>query len=665
MRYLIYICVAISVTLLTISCNTRNTNLSASQTAFYDSILAVQTQVRSDMEARNFEAAHSLLEESFDKLNNSSAPNDSLLKYTRIILAEYKGWALNSKEYQAALNFLDTLQSSFIHKNCKYELLAIRAHINQMAGNNQQAIALIDSFVTLPAPNDPAILIQYSEMAGSVYFYCGHNIKKAIAQLEKAVDTYRQGTPSPYIGRILSRLSAYYREENDYLKSAEANQAAINYYENSNNARENNGLVMAYGEQSNLYLTLGLYDRALKMNRIACNYSAQKDSFGLSDLYRFRSDIFQKTGQSDSTFYYLHKACDVSASLKNFKGVIFNRFSLAKAYLALPDSIQPALSILQELCADSAKIPQWLTLQIKQYMGEALAQTGETARGIQLMEKAVSGYATTGMEEMRSQAIEGLMKAYLRHSMNDRFISNYPYYKSVIDSMQHDNEIRALAAANISFDTQKKEQQNYLLTAQLALKDTRLQAYFFIGLCLVVIGISVGGWQWTRQRSLKLSLLLSKQEQQIAESHLQKQGERLQQLITSRQELNNHNEELLRQLTEIQSVHEKSCDLDRVMESLQPRLLTNDEEEQFRTAFSALYPTVLHRLRTICPRATRSDELLCMLIVLKQTNEEIARTLGISRPSVLQNRYRLRTKLSLTEGSDLDAEIRRLLTETN
>mgnify|MGYP000820522310 FL=1 len=97
------------------------------------------------------------------------------------------------------------------------------------------------------------------------------------------------------------------------------------------------------------------------------------------------------------------------------------------------------------------------------------------------------------------------------------------------------------------------------------------------------------------------------------------------------------------------------------MESLQPCLLTNREEEQFRTAFASLYPTVLHSLRSICPRITRTEELFCMLIVLKQNNEEISRTLGITRSSVLKNRYRLRTKLGLPEGCDLDSEVRALL----
>ena len=120
----------------------------------------------------------------------------------------------------------------------------------------------------------------------------------------------------------------------------------------------------------------------------------------------------------------------------------------------------------------------------------------------------------------------------------------------------------------------------------------------------------------------------------------------------------------LTQLKQDQTIHNNNTHLENVMESLQPRLLTSDKEESFRNAFSLLYPSAIHRLRTICPHITRNDELLCMLIVLKRTNDEIARTLGISHPSVLQNRYRLRSKLDLPKGSDLDIEICRMLKES-
>lgn len=93
----------------------------------------------------------------------------------------------------------------------------------------------------------------------------------------------------------------------------------------------------------------------------------------------------------------------------------------------------------------------------------------------------------------------------------------------------------------------------------------------------------------------------------------------------------------------------------------QTRLLTSAEAARFRNAFTAAYPDILPRLRTICPEVTRADEMLCILIILKQTNEEISYLLGISRSSVLKNRYRLRLKLELPEDAELDPEVRRML----
>ncbi|WP_125910826.1 tetratricopeptide repeat protein [Bacteroides timonensis] len=660
---------AILLLLISLACCTLHpagsTQESNEKTSITATLTTAYTQGRTANKEHRFDEAQHIIEEALNALPPDITPDDSLLKYIRLFLSEYKQIAINSRNFRQALQYLQTLQSPLIRQNCLYELLAIRAHLHQMAGDNRQAVALIDSFAAMPQPDDAGRLIQYSEMAGSVYFYSGHDIRKAIAQLEKAVEAYREGAVSPYMGRILSRLGSYYQEEKNYRQAAEANQAAIEFYENDSLQKVGNGIIMAYGGQSNLYLALNMYDRALELNRLACRHSIQKDSFGLSDLYRFQSEIYKNKGQNDSAAYYLHRACDVSVALGSFKGAFYNRLSLAELYLTLPDSAGRALDILLELRADTLRMPSFAKLQFKQSLGEAFTKNGKLEPGIRLMEDAVKGYVHLGMENMRSQCIQKLMQAYLDNKMEQSFIRNYPYYKSVLDSMHHDNEIRALAAANIRFETHKKEQQNRLLAAEVQLKNNKLRSYALGSITLIFIVVCLTGWIWMRQRALKLRLRLREQEKKLSEQQLRDQSERLQQLITSRQELNNHNEELLRQLAEVQSTHEKTCNLDRVMEKLQPRLLTHAEEEQFRTAFAVLYPSALHQLRSICPRTTRADELLCMLIVLKQTNEEVARTLGISRASVLQNRYRLRSKLNLPEGSDLDTEIRRLLTETN
>ena len=151
------------------------------------------------------------------------------------------------------------------------------------------------------------------------------------------------------------------------------------------------------------------------------------------------------------------------------------------------------------------------------------------------------------------------------------------------------------------------------------------------------------------------------QEHERADERLRDQESRLHELIAARQDLYEHNRSLIRQLSDIQARHRNTCELDSVMESLQSHLLTRKEEEDFRNAFLSVYPSALLHLREACPAVTRSEELFCMLVLLKQSNEELARTLGISVASVSKTRYRIRVKLGLPEGSDTDAEIRHIM----
>ena len=98
---------------------------------------------------------------------------------------------------------------------------------------------------------------------------------------------------------------------------------------------------------------------------------------------------------------------------------------------------------------------------------------------------------------------------------------------------------------------------------------------------------------------------------------------RLHELIAARQDLYEHNRSLIRQLSDIQARHRNTCELDSVMESLQSHLLTRKEEEDFRNAFLSVYPSALLHLREACPAVTRSEGTVLLLVLLKQSNEEL------------------------------------------
>ena len=97
------------------------------------------------------------------------------------------------------------------------------------------------------------------------------------------------------------------------------------------------------------------------------------------------------------------------------------------------------------------------------------------------------------------------------------------------------------------------------------------------------------------------------------------------------------------------------------METLTPFILKESGETRFRQCFELLYPLFLHRLRESVPSITRREELLSMLIVLKQGNREIAELLAIEPRSVLMLRHRFRQKIGMTTECSLENFIEDIL----
>ena len=98
----------------------------------------------------------------------------------------------------------------------------------------------------------------------------------------------------------------------------------------------------------------------------------------------------------------------------------------------------------------------------------------------------------------------------------------------------------------------------------------------------------------------------------------------------------------------------KDHDNRQELETLTPFVLKEGGEVKFRQCFELLYPLFLHRLRERVPSITRREELLSMLIVLKQDNKDIAELLAIAPRSVLMLRHRFRQKIGLPTEYSLE-----------
>ena len=572
---------------------------------------------------------------------NDTEKNDTLIKYARQILSISYYNYLKSKQFRSGIEYMDSLsQIPFIQENCKHELLSARASMHQMYGDNEQAIELANEYLQLPDYEDTDRFIPQAEIISGVYIYSGNDIPQAIRILEKAMKAYRQGGKYRNMLRIMSRLGIYYRLIGEYEKAVAINQEAISSYTDSI-APPN--IVIAYGEQANLYAELGMYDRALQLNTKAQHYSLLKDSFGLGDLYRYRAAIFGQTGIKDSIFYYLNQAEKISALQGSFKGVFVNKVTTVEAYLDYTDSVQKALTLALSICPDSSRMPQWAKYELELHLGRALLQTGKATQGIPLIEKAAQDFISMDMRSGKQKANNILMDYYLSMNMNDAFVRCYKRSQTFTDSLNLAEKMRAVAAANIRFDTERKEKENTLLSAQVKLQKQQLFYNICISITLLLTLIISVAYFINKRKSNRLLLRKHKQE--------------IKKLITRQQELNRRNEQLTEQIEQAMATN----NLTSIRQLTGQNLLSKEDENDFRQSFAVIHPLYLPRLREYYPQLTRNEELLAMLICMNQSTDEIALIMGINRNSVNMIRSRMRKNIGLAKEESLDEVVKQFL----
>ena len=210
-------------------------------------------------------------------------------------------------------------------------------------------------------------------------------------------------------------------------------------------------------------------------------------------------------------------------------------------------------------------------------------------------------------------------------------------------------EQKALAEEKLKFnlvetvvDLQTAQKNHELKIAQLKQANQRL----WLLTCTAVSVIAISG--------VVAYLLYQKRQYK---QQMNKANQRLSSLV---QELNQSNAEKEQREQEIRDFL-KNKDKRQELETLTPALLQTEGESKFRQCFELLYPLFLPRLRERVPSVTHREELLSMLIVLKQDNKRIAELLAIAPRSVLMLRHRFRQKIGMDTELSLENFIEEIL----
>ena len=339
-------------------------------------------------------------------------------------------------------------------------------------------------------------------------------------------------------------------------------------------------------------------------------------------------------GKTDSLSFYTAKARKMCQSLPYNSGMV-DVDLLHGTYLTEMggDSLHLGIQILQHVSRDATTLNR-----AKAY--HQLAQTylkSEKSQLAEIMLDNMYSLLTQGESPVYIHIdYEPILNHYLKKDRRDK---TEQYLRMMIQEQQGLKEKRVnynLVEAIVNHQTKQKSQE--LKIAELVQSNQRLWLIITIILSAVLLSIILV----FHIRQKKVHIIQMNQ----ADKKLESLSEKLNQSNTEK-------EILVREVDEM--MNDKHSRQELI--SLAPSILQKNGESKFRQRFEIMYPHFLHRLREKVPSITRREELLSMLLVLKQDNQEIADLLAIAPRSVLMLRHRLRQKIGMTTENSLEEYI--------
>lgn len=549
--------------------------------------------------------------------------------------------------------FLRNLQQSdhpVLTEYCWRDLAVMTAYMAFKAGLTDTARVRMEAALQLPLQGDTVSnLARDYCYAADIYSHSAGGTEQAVRYWKQALELVSERDPLEIMPWAQANLGELYSREGRFHEAVEAQYEALQVYEQWNDRA---GLSYTYSLLADLHtfwqyyvLAEGYISRALALAAEAKDY----DSRGKALLARYR--LLKAENESDSLLPVLQRAEAAFALAGNRVGQLEAQAWKGVELTEEKVSRREGIAVLRQVTADPVAGELKRYALFRSALGWGLLRQGKAAEGLPLLKEAVCRMEETGQEADLLAGYAFLKKYYAASAGCRDFAEVCRRYDALKDTLFNRQKMQAVARARIEYETEKKEQANRLLQVELKLRERTLQYYISYGVILLLAAVLLVLWLWGRHRSLRL-------KQKIIRLQLEEQEKQMYSLLEAQQQLNRKNEELRRDIERVLQTQQQSGgespELEALMCTLSPRLLTEEEEASFRQAFQRLHPGFLAALRQRYPSVTRNEELLCILIYLGFSSDDTALALGILRDSVNKSRYRIRKKLGLSRDEDLN-----------
>ncbi|MBA80442.1 MULTISPECIES: tetratricopeptide repeat protein [unclassified Leeuwenhoekiella] len=358
-----------------------------------------------------------------------------------------------------------------------------------------------------------AILVQNSSLKTDSLLVVFENNLKAAEQLD-----YKKG-----IGEAYKNIATIYGYEAESKKRVEYNLKAIRIFEENDLKPQAANLYgeMGYGmKRDNMERAEYYMNKGLKMAEEG-NYKEVLDR-----TYNNYGVLKEMQGQLDSALYFYQKGLAIVEERNYTEGLPYSYSNLAGAYGQMGnfdlarDYFYKAKAIREEI-NDRKGIAENFT-----QIGEVYMAEGKPAEAIPFFEKSLPIARKEDYRFLMQYTYQQLSEAFKQMQQTDSALYYFEKYAVFKDSINSLETTKQIAALEVEFETEQKENEILRQRAQLAEKDLevrRKNAYIYGSLGLAIILGLLGYLIYSRQK-LKNKQLQKESELQIALARIETQN---------------------------------------------------------------------------------------------------------------------------------------------
>lgn len=509
----------------------------------------------------------------------------------------------------------------------KIDLLKEFSNCHFSNGEYELAIQRGKELSELAFSND--LLIDYGsgqEILGNVYSEI-NDFDQSIESYLEAISVFEKADRLDLVAYVEVNVASV------YLKMEKTDQA-LNYLLSAEGFYKTDTSTYI-GDLANTRLMIGVVygsieklDSALKYLNLSTSYYSNSGDVNYGGLLNNLGAIYSKKEENTRALTYYEKALAFFESLGSEKGVAVTTGNIAYIY----------------------------------------QKTGEYDSSIVLYEKAISTFEQLQTWHYLSNNYLNLSDVYKEMGDFEKALHYHELYGQLKDSVSNVEVIGRIEDLQIQYAIKKKddqlkiiEQEKKLVEQENQLKESRFWLISGgLSFAIILLGLLIRNLRITLQRTKLREQLTSKKNEELAQEIVfkNKEMEQFALRIVEKNELLN---ELKKNLQEVSKQDNSTEKIREITSDINHSLYIDKDRKELELKIDHLHQAFLAKLSSMFPVLTKNDKRLCSLLMMDLSTKDIAAIMNIAPESVKKNRQRLRKKMELTPGSDINEFLKKII----